>query len=52
MNAKNFGHFNELRRETERRLADDANRADAIVGSVCLVLCFGYAVARYLGVVA
>lgn len=48
---KTIGHFNELRRETERQLAEDANRADAIVGGVCLVLCLGYAVARYLGVI-
>lgn len=49
---KTIGHFNELRRETERQLGEAANRADAIVGVVCLVLYFGYAVARYLGVVA
>lgn len=49
---KTIGHFNELRRETERQLAKDADRADAIVGIGCLVIFMGYVVARYLGVIA
>lgn len=49
---KTIGHFNELRLETERRLAEEADRADAIVGVVCIVIGLGYAVARYLGVIA
>lgn len=48
---KTIGHFNELRRETDRQLAEDANRADAIVGGVCLAMFLGYVVARYLGVI-
>lgn len=49
---KTIGHFNELRRETERQLAEEASRNDAIFGGVCLVLCLAYAVARYFGVIA
>lgn len=47
-----IGYFNEFKRAEDQRLAEAANKADAIIGGVCLVLCLAYAVARYLGVIA
>ena len=44
-----IGHFNEFKRSEDQRLADEASRNDAIIGGVCLVLCLGYAVAKYAG---
>lgn len=52
MKNMSFGFQNELQAHVQQQLAKDAARADAIVGGVCLVLCLGYAVARYLGVIA
>lgn len=49
---KTIGYFNELKRAEDQRLAEAADRGDAIIGGVCLVLCLAYAVARYLGVIA
>lgn len=49
---KTIGHFNEFKRAEDQRLAEAANRSDAIFGGVCLVLFLAYAVARYFGVIA
>lgn len=51
MKSMRFGHRNELRAFTEKRLAEDAARADAIFACVMLAGCLLYVVLRYFGVV-
>lgn len=49
---KNFGHFNELDRAEQEKLAEDASKADCIVAIVGLAVFALYLIARYFGVVA
>lgn len=51
MKSMRFGHRNELRAFTEKKLAEDAARADAYVAAVALACCLLYVVLRYFGVV-
>ena len=48
----NFGHRNELRACHEKKLAEDANKADRIVAIVGLAVLAIYLIARHFGVVA
>lgn len=48
----NFGHRNELRAFYEKKLADDASKADAIVAIVGLAAFGLYLIARHFGVIA
>lgn len=48
----NFGHRNELRAFYEKKLAEDADKADCIVAIVGLAVFGLYLIARYFGVVA
>lgn len=47
-----FGYRNELRAFNEKKLAEDANKADCIVAVVGLALFALYLIARHFGVVA
>lgn len=47
-----FGHRNELRAFYEKKLAEDADKADCIVAIVGLAVFGLYLIARYFGVVA
>jgi len=47
----NFGHRNELRAFYEKKLADDASKADCIVAVVGLAVFALYLIARHFGVV-
>lgn len=44
-----IGSINEFKRAEEQRLAKAANKADAIIGGTCLVLCLAYVVAKWAG---
>lgn len=50
----NFGHRNELRAFYEKKLAEDASKADAIVAIVAIVglaVFAAYLIARYFGAI-
>lgn len=48
----NFGHRNELRAYHEKKLAEDASKADSIVAIVGLTVFGLYLIARHFGVIA
>lgn len=47
-----FGYRNELRAYHDKKLAEDASKADCIVAIVGLAVFALYLIARYFGVVA
>lgn len=46
-----FGYRNELRAFYEKKLAEDADKADAIVAIVGLAVFAAYLIARYFGAI-